>query len=310
MRLMIMREIKLKVNCEEEAEAYILDCEKKYNRDLEEAIEDVFAVPDVRTIALSGPTCSGKTTTARKLTERIINSGRNAVVFSIDDFFKNRDDRNNVDGEAPDYDSVEAIDLDYFNSFMSRFNMGIPALVPHYEFEVTSRTGYDEYCPDEKDICIFEGIQAVYPEVTRRFEPGYRSIFISVLSDVAYHGSVLTKHDERLLRRLVRDYYFRGATPEFTLFLWHNVRDNEEKNIYPNAKNCDVYINSYMPYEPFVLARHALPILETVPMTSEWRDEADDLIERLCVFDCPYFRDSMIPSYSFFREFIGDRNMD
>ncbi len=300
-----MKEIELNIHSTEEAEAYVLACEETFSRDLDEAIEDVFSVPDVKTVALAGPTCSGKTTTANKLTKRIIRHGQNAVVLSIDDFFRNRKDRNNVDCEAPDYDSVDAIDLDCLSRFMTRLNAGQPVLVPHYSFEVTSRVGYEEYRPDEKDIYVFEGIQAVYPEVTSQFGAGYRSIFISVMDDVSYRGSVLTKHDERLLRRLVRDYKFRGATAEFTLFLWHGVRDNEEKNIYPNAKNCDVYINSYLPYEPFVLAHHALPILESVPKDSDWRDEAEELIERLRVFDCPYFEDRMIPAHSVFREFIG-----
>lgn len=300
-----MKRIQADIRSIEEAERFVEASEKQFLDGFHKALESLFHGREVKTIALAGPTCSGKTTTADKLTRNILRAGRKAVVMSIDDFFLDRRERNNVEGESPDYDSVAAIDLEYLERFMKQLYEGSPVLVPHYDFTATERTGYDEYYPDPDDIYIFEGIQAVYPEVTRLFREGFHSIFMNVAEEVRYGNVVLSGTEIRLLRRTVRDCKFRGATPEFTLHLWEGVRDNEERNIFPNAAGCDLTLDSFLPYEPFYLARYALPMLETVPEDSRYRDEADGLAEKLRAFDCPYFEDRMIPTNSVFREFIG-----
>ena len=290
----------------EAARRYVAECEAQFSSHIDDALERLIGEGNgVKTVALAGPTCSGKTTIAVKLSERIRRAGKKAVVFSIDDFFLGRADRNVVRDEAPDYDSAAALDLDYFGSFMDRLNRGLSVLVPHFDFSVTSRTGYDEYIPDEDDIYVFEGIQAVYPEITRFFAPGYGSVFISVQDEVVYRGVVLSRNEIRLLRRIVRDWNFRGALPEFTLHLWESVRANEEKNIFPNALKCDFKLNSLLPYEPFALSRCAAPLLRAVPEESRYRAGAEELAGRLAAFDCPYLEERMIPENSVFREFIG-----
>ncbi len=302
-----MRHLKnLNIYSESDAEKFIMECEEKFSRDLDEAIEHVFDVEDVKIITLSGPTCSGKTTTATKLEERIDSSGKNAVMLSIDDFFFGREDRNDVDGEAPDYDSVKAIDLEYLQSFTGDLLCGKTVYVPKFSFTEAKRVGYEEYQPDPNDIYIYEGIQAVYPEVTSLFDGSYRSIFIRLDEDVEYRGVVLDRNELRFLRRIVRDYKFRNATAEFSFHLWQTVRSNEEKNIFPYAKS-DVYINSFLPYEPFIISHYAIDVLSTVPADSQYRSEAEALIEKLRVFDNPYFNDRMVPDNSVFREFIGPR---
>ncbi len=304
-----MRRIEPDIHSAREAEEYLLACEKKFSDDIDDALESIFTAGEqVKVIALSGPSCSGKTTTAEKLTKRIARAGKSAVVLSIDGFFVDRADHNVVDDEPPDYDSAAALDLPYFEAFMERLNAGLPVLVPHYDFVKTCRAGYDEYIPSEDDILILEGIQAVYPEIRRLFAPGTKSVFISVQDDAAYGDVILEKDEIRLLRRTVRDYKFRGATPEFTLHLWETVRENEEKNIFPNAR-CDVTLDSFLPYEPFFLARYALGLLRSIPEDSRYRPQADDIIRELEGFDCPYFDESMIPENSMFREFIGGKKI-
>ena len=300
-----MRTIELNIRDSADAARFIEECEADFSARIDEALESLFEGHEAKIIALSGPTCSGKTTTAGKLTRRISRAGKRAVVISIDDFFKDRNDRNVVEGESPDYDSPAAIDLDYLALFMERLRAGKPVLVPHYDFIAPGRTGYDEYYPHPDDIYIFEGIQAVYPEVTELFGPGFRSVFMNVKEDIRYGDAVLDRDEIRLLRRTVRDFRFRGATPEFTLHLWESVRANEKKNIFPNAWIRDLTIDSFLPYEPFLLSRYALPLLRTVPEDSRYRDEADALIGKLSAFDCPLFEERMIPHNSVFREFIG-----
>ena len=300
-----MKTIPCTIRTTEEAQAYVDLCETRYTERIEEALASILTGEPVGIVALAGPTCSGKTTTAAKLTRRIEEAGRRAVVMSIDDFFKDRADRNVVDGESPDYDSAAAIDLHYFEAFMKRLNAGLPVLVPHYDFTATGRTAYNEYYPHPDDIYVFEGIQAVYPEVTRLFGARYFTIFMNVKEDVSCGDSALNRDELRLLRRIVRDYRFRGATPEFTLHLWEGVRANELNNIFPNAKKRDLTLDSFLDYEPFFLARYAVPLLRTVPAGSRYRDEAEDLAARLAAFDCPLVEERMIPQNSVFREFIG-----
>lgn len=300
-----MKELFCNIKNEAEAKSFIDRCEANFQIELTEALEKLFEGGHPKIIALSGPTCSGKTTTAEKLTERITNSGQHTVLLSIDDFFRDRHDRNVVEGEAPDYDSVKAIDLDYLGKVTARLLEGRETLIPHYSFLATSRVGYNEYYPREHDIYVYEGIQAVYPEVTAMFAHAYKSVFISVMDDICYKGVTLTKHEVRLLRRIVRDFKFRSASAEFSLHLWEGVRENEEKHIFPNSGNCDVYVDSFLPYEPFIIAPMASELLATVPNDSRYRREADELHEKISVFDCGHFDSRMIPENSVFREFIG-----
>lgn len=300
-----MKQLNLNFNTKHDAKRFVDNCETKFHTDLEAAIDHVFDDGGTKIVTLSGPTCSGKTTTANTLTRRIREEGMHAVVLSIDDFFLDRADRNNVSGEVPDYDSVKALDLGYLEYFTDRLMKGKSILVPKYDFTATSRVGYTEYIPDSRDIYIFEGIQAVYPEITKMFAHEFRSIFISVEESVAYRGSVLRREDIRLMRRIVRDHKFRGATAEFSFHLWRGVRVNEEENIFPNAGNCDIYINSLLDYEPFIIARHLIPLLDTVPADSIYRDEADELRAKIKPYENDLFEDGMIPADSVFREFIG-----
>ncbi|MGN1345807.1 MAG: uridine kinase [Eubacteriales bacterium] len=303
-----MKNYTFRLSSPEEAEELIRTCESDFRARLDAAVDTILAIRDVRILALSGPTCSGKTTTAGRLIEKINDSGRHAVVISIDDFFHDRSDRNRVDLKAPDYDSAEAIDLAYLSVFLTRLREGKSVLIPRYDFTLTRRVGYDEYLPTASDIYVVEGIQAVYPEITAWFGD-YRSVFISVTDDVSVNGVPFDRHEIRLLRRIVRDFKFRGATPEFSLHLWQGVRENEEKNIFPNAGACDVYLDSFLPYELFVIRSYALPLLAGVPVTSEYRAEADRLAKKLSDVqtgaDDALFDDRMIPNNSVFREFIG-----
>lgn len=299
-----MKSYDIRVASRDEAQRLVSECETSFRSRLDETVESVLSRDGLRIVTLSGPTCSGKTTTASRLIEEIAASGHHAVVISIDDFFHDRQDRNRVDIAPPDYDSVEAIDLDYLSVFLSRLQSGQSVLVPKYDFSKTRRVGYHEYIPDPLDIYIIEGIQAVYPEITSRLDT-HCSIFISVEDDVMLNGVYFERHEIRLLRRIVRDKLFRGATPEFSLHLWESVRANEERSIFPNCRSCDLYIDSFLPYELFILRELAIPLLSDVPSDSKRRCEADVLLEKLAALPVQPFDDRMIPKASVFREFIG-----
>ncbi len=299
------------INTREEAQRLVTASEEVFADALEHALDNVIhkhidnGKEGAKIITLSGPTCSGKTTTANKLIRMITESGYHAVVMSIDDFFIDRARTNAIEGDVPDYDTVKAIDLAEFDLCVRGLMAGKPTLIPHYDFVTGKRDSYSEYYPTRRDIFIFEGIQAVYPEVVSLLGEDYKSIFIHVDESVSADGVTLDRSEIRLLRRLVRDFRFRNALPEFTLYLWQNVRANEEANIYPNAMDCDVTINSFLPYEPFLLAKNVLPLLDSIGADSPYRDEADALAEKLKPFVNPHFDESMLPENSVFREFIG-----
>lgn len=304
-----MKEICANIQSEKEARRLIETSEEVFTeilrRDVAALVGDHVAGGAVRMLTLSGPTCSGKTTTANHLIRQIENVGYHAVVLSIDDFFLDRGRSNSVEGERPDYDSVKAIDLPAFSQCMESLRAGRVTRLPHYSFRTGKRDYYTEYSPTKQDIYVIEGIQAVYPEVVRILDADYKSIFIHVAEDVRCGDVMLTRYEIRLLRRIVRDYQFRSAHPEFTLFMWESVRQNEERSIYPNAGRCDVTIDSFLPYELFFLAADALPLLAEVPETSAYYKEARRLMALLEPFLCPYFQKSMVPADSVFREFIG-----
>ncbi len=257
---------------------------RHYDRDFDarlDAAADAIAADcvrnDIRVLRLSGPTCAGKTTTAGKLTRALEAAGRVVHPVSIDDFFY---DRAVLDARAKDhpsgeldYDSVETIDLDTLSACVHDLMNTGRAMIPNFDFITGDRMGYREMAVpmDERPVFLFEGIQAVYPEVVALFsDVPNRSIFINVMSPTTlYDGEgnerVFTPDRIRLFRRLVRDATRRGADPYFTLKLWHSVRANEEFSILPYADTCDYGIDSNMGFDVHILAASLCRILSAPP---------------------------------------------
>ena len=231
----------------------------------------------VRVIRLSGPTCAGKTTTADKLTKVLEAAGRVVHPISIDDFFYGRDVLEAQADRRPDkkldYDSVEAIDLQALSVCVRELLEKGSTHIPIFNFVTGYAEGYRELTiPEgEEAVFLFEGIQAVYPEVAALFTGvSERSIFINVMKEtvlVDENGAerVFAPEDIRLLRRLVRDEAKRGTAPDFTLTLWHSVRDNEVRSILPHAATCDYGIDSNMAFDIHMLTPHLRRIFSEKP---------------------------------------------
>ncbi len=231
----------------------------------------------VRVIRLSGPTCVGKTTAAEKLTEALEAAGRVVHPISIDDFFYGRDVLHRMADESGtqklDYDSVKTIDLPALSACVRELWEQGSTKIPVFSFKTGYREGYrDLTIPEgEEPVFLFEGIQAVYPEVAALFEGiPERSLFINVMKDtVLVDGDgrerVFTPDRIRLLRRLVRDEAKRGSSPDFTLTLWHSVRENELNSILPYADACDYGIDSNMAFDIHMLAPHLRRIFAEQP---------------------------------------------
>ncbi len=285
----------------DEARELVLECEREVSAELETLTEDTLSKNN-RLITLSGPTCSGKTTAAEKLSDAIEKKGYRATVISLDDFFK--------DGlrgmKNVNYESADAIDLDCFHDCVCGLFSDSAVKLPKYDFKSGRRSGYVEYLPRKNDIFIFEGIQATYPELTAAFgDLLHTSVFISVARDCSVMDTVFSKNEIRLARRIVRDARVRNTGVAETLSLWKNVRLNEEQSIFPAAKRADVTVNSLLGYEVMFIGGLLLPLIDREMGATGDLSELSDLYGRLEKVRCPLITEDMIPRDSLFREFIG-----
>lgn len=301
-----MTKININFNNENEKAAFVTQCEREFEDKLYSVCEKVASHHDLKLITLAGPTCAGKTTTANKLISDLSVRGKTAHVVSIDDFFRNRDNMKIPGSDKIDYDSVKAIDLEYLEKCIKDLYSGNIVKLPDYDFVTGTRCGYNEFKPHGDDILIFEGIQAVYPEVTALLDNqniDYASIFINVTEDFELNGTLFDKREIRLIRRLVRDYKFRSASPEFTFKIWKSVMENEDKNILPYENKTDIQINSLLPYEIFLIKSYLIPILDEVHPESEYRKTADEMIKKIEAFDDISY--AYVPENSVYKEFLG-----
>jgi uridine kinase len=287
---------------DDEIIAFVQEAEQKYKNQVLKIANEITSLDHIKILTLAGPTCSGKTTTSYILEHEIEKRGMTVKIISIDDFYRNRAD---ISGdEKPDYESISAIDFPVFQSCVEKILKGETAMLPIYDFVDGQRKGFMPYLPSEHEIIIFEGIQAIYPEILSLLPRDIsKSIYISVSDDVNAYGIYFEKRDIRFLRRLVRDFLFRSATPERTLELWDGVVDNEDKNIIPNEKYADYMINSFMPYELGVIKSYLMNIVsydfnneKEVALYNKWKKKLKNIIE---------IPSSFIPQDSVFREFIG-----
>lgn len=304
-----MRKLDIHFSTPDEAREFVLRTEAEFEEKLRLSVRDALSIGN-KIITLAGPTCSGKTTTANLLDEEIEKTGHQSVVFSIDDFYLDNIRARTPEGEVPDFDSVKTIDLQYIESFVHDLLTVGRVNVPKFNFVTGKRDSYSEFVAHENDIFVFEGIQAMYPEISVILGDECTRIFIAVGSDVCLNGVEFNASDIRFLRRTIRDFKFRNSTPEYTLFCWDLVRQNEKENIFPNAVNLDIFINSFLPYELFALSETAYPLLAGVAPSDKHYDRAKQLADKLKAVRCDVFDLSFIPDNSMFREFIGKRISD
>lgn len=298
---------KLDFSSDAEVLCFVESCEGKYLADVQSACR--IATEGGRIITLCGPTCSGKTTTALILDDEFKKRGKELHTISIDDFYFDRavlERRGTESGEPLDYDSPSTIDIELFAKVIEDIDDGGRVLLPKYDFHTGSRSGYEEITVTDGDVFLFEGIQAVYPSLTKYLaEHDYTSLFISVEEGIELFGEHFDRNSLRFFRRLVRDARTRNASAEFTFSLWESVLSNEQKNIYPNLEGVDFSINSQMAYEVCVIKPYVLPLLESISKESAHFEKARALIDKFK--NIPVIDSKFVPEASVFREFIGKK---
>lgn len=269
------------------------------------AEEIVLKKDNIKIILLSGPSSSGKTTTARKLSLYLKTLGLNPVPLSIDDYFVEREDTPLDSDGNYDFECLQAVDLKLFDLQVAKLLKGVEVLTPTFDFVVGKKKFNKSLKLGNNDILVIEGLHALNDELLDNIPRKNKfKIYVSPLTYLNIdNDNRISMTDIRLLRRMVRDNRTRGYSPEVTLRNWCSVRRGEEKWVFPCQDNADVLFNSSLLYELSVLKTYAEPLLYSVKETDPEYQTAVRLLE-LLRFILPISSDN-VPKVSILREFIG-----
>lgn len=264
-------------------------------------------IKELRLILIAGPSSSGKTSFAQRLRIQLRVNGIEPVSISLDDYFRNWEDTPRTKDGAYDFENIGALDVELFNDHLVRLLNGEEVILPHYNFLTGKReVGSEHLSIAPTSPLIVEGIHGLNEALTASVPRGKKfKIYISALTqlNIDAHNRIPTT-DARLLRRMVRDYQFRGAYALKTLRQWPDVRAGEEKNIFPFQEEADAMFNSALIYELAVLKRYAVPLLEMVPHDVSEYTKANRLLD-FCRCFSDITEEYDIPNNSLLREFIG-----
>ena len=259
----------------------------------------------VKIILLAGPSSSGKTTTTKKLSMYFRSFGMNPTMISMDDYFVDREKTPVDENGRPDYERLDALDLDLFDRQIAELLAGQEVRVPTFNFLLGMKEYRRTLRLGENDVLMIEGIHALNKEILKNIpEEKKIKIYLSALTELNLDNETrISTTDNRLLRRMVRDNRTRGYSVEQTLHNWSKVREGEEKYIFPFQDDANYTFNTALIYEMGVLKTYAEPLLYSVEPTSPYYPEAKRLLNYLKVF-LPIPSED-IPDTSLLREFIG-----
>ncbi|MBQ8866721.1 MAG: nucleoside kinase [Bacteroidaceae bacterium] len=268
--------------------------------------DDIHRRGTVKMVLISGPSSSGKTTFSKRLSVQLMTNGLKPRAISLDDYFVNREDTPRDEQGEYDYESLYALDLPFFNAQLQTLLDGGEVELPRFNFTTGRREFKGERLRIEENmVLILEGIHALNPELTSHIaeESKYR-VYVSALTTILLdnHNYIPTT-DNRLLRRIIRDYKYRGYSAEETISRWPSVRRGEDKWIFPYQENADAMFNSALLFELAVLKDHALPILNRVTQNCPEYSEAYRLRRFLQYIVSVHDKD--LPPTSLLREFLG-----
>ena len=286
---------------------FVKACDARLERDMIEVARCVSRAPKLKLLGLTGPTCSGKTTAAKKLTDYLERHGHRVYVISIDDFYYDLEILHRKAEEDPDveidYDSEDTIDVELLAEKTESLLACQRTALPRFDFKTGKRTEGQVIDPIPDDVFLFEGIQTLYPKVSAILEgEAFQSIYISPASSLQFGDELFVPNEIRLMRRLVRDFRYRASEPEFTFYLWQSVRTNEEKSIFPNIHRCHHFIDSTMPYELGMLKPYLAEVLSRVTKSDNCYASAREILQRLT--EVELIPSEFMTEHSLYKEFI------
>lgn len=268
--------------------------------------DKIAAKKDIKVVLIAGPSSSGKTTFCKRLSVQLLASGVKPVQISLDDYFVNREETPKDEQGEYDYESIYALNIPLINEQFNALFNGQEVELPKYNFQTgSSEKSGNKLHLEENNVLVVEGIHALNPTLTAQIPDDKKfKIYASVLTTILLdnHNYIPTT-DNRLLRRIVRDYKYRGCSAQETIRRWPSVRAGENKWIFPYQEQADVMFNSAMLFELAVIKPQAEEVLEQVPENCEEYAEAYRLRKFLKYFSPLPFR--ALPPTSLLREFLG-----
>ena len=289
----------------------IMLAEALHEKKIANIADDIAKRKNVKMVLIAGPSSSGKTTFAQRLGIQLRLNGLKPVTISVDNYFVERQDTPRDENGEYNFECIEAIDLKLFNEHLVKLLNGEEIEVPEFDFNVgTKRYNGKKMRLAEDEILVIEGIHCLNDKLTSQISKDQKyKIYISALTvlNMDRYNRISTT-DTRLIRRIVRDYQFRGYSALHTLNTWHKVTEGEEKNIFPYQELANTIFNTSLIYELNALKPIAMPLLQEI--TDEYREyaEAQRLINIL-----KYFREvpkSYVPNNSLLKEFLGGGTFD
>jgi uridine kinase len=268
--------------------------------------DEIASRREVKMVLISGPSSSGKTTFSKRLSIQLMTNGLRPFPISLDNYFVNREHTPRDAKGDYDYESLYALDLDFFNQQLSALLRGEEVELPRFNFATGQREFKGDYLRiDEHMILVLEGIHALNPELTPQIPAANKyKVYVSALTSIMLdHHNYIPTTDNRLLRRIIRDYKYRSYSAEETILRWPSVRAGEDRWIFPYQENADAMFNSALLFELAVLKHEVTTVLDRVPQLSPAYSEAYRLRKFLQYFVGVQDRD--LPPTSLLREFLG-----
>ncbi len=295
-------------SCKNE-ESFINEWEERYNNKIDAIAKRVYESGVSEIIMIAGPSSAGKTTTAKKLRQSLKERGVGSYTVSLDDFYLNNEDSPRFPDGTPDFETVYCLDIKCFQEKMKELLEKGECDLPEFDFlEGKRKAEYNHIKLNKNDVIIVEGLHALNPIITDHL-PKERllKIYINVSSRIYDEKGdiILNKRNMRFIRRLVRDYKFRGSDVLNTYKLWISVCYGEDTYLFPYKDNADIKINTIHLYESCVLRESAIKLLSEVNKDSEFYKDSQRLIRSLMKF--PIINPDKVPEDSLLREFLGQR---
>lgn len=262
-------------------------------------ITDTIVKGNIKLCLISGPSCAGKTTTTKRICEKLAKKGIIAHMISIDDFYRETRYMPLLPDGSRDFESIQCIDTEYMHICLHSLCNGRAAYLPKFDFPTKRRTNtYEKLILSDNEIIILEGLHALNPAIYKGYvdEEKILGIFLDASTPKGISGDV------RLIRRFIRDYYFRNVSVEETFDLWKSVKNGEKKYIFPYAHLADITVNTYYGYEMCVFKPYAQKLLKDISPESKYGKIAKTIYNAFEKY--PSFDISFIPNDSLMWEFL------
>ena len=292
-------------NVETNAKGFIEKCEARHTMIIKKIGESIANKGNIKLIAIAGPSSSGKTTFSNKLRAELESRNIYPVKISMDDYYLDRSYLTPEEEKNIDYEDINLIDIELFNKHLKELTQGKEVTLPRFNFVTKKRELGKTIKLGENEPVIIEGIHALNEMLTKSLPRDEKfEIYIGphIQINIDDHTPISMTH-LRLIRRLVRDYLFRGSDVSRTLGMWESVRRGEFKWIYENQEGVDFVYNSALDYEFCIMKKYVLPLLKKVDKDSSYYNLSRTLIKYLKYF--VDLKDDDVPCDSLLREFIG-----